>query len=137
MRLTVSSLAVRPGCQRQAAEIFTMKIMLPIGSILEGLQKSTDFMARLLECNTHSRPERNTGICGDLLKHNAERTGTGALSGFGQATCGKRFLHFDDQSGYPVHKTYPEEKVSEIQGDHRFYSARSVARMIHGMPWNR
>lgn len=40
---------------------FTMKIMLPIGSILEGLQKSTDFMARLLECNTHSRPERNTG----------------------------------------------------------------------------
>ena len=32
-----------------------------IGSILEGLQKSTDFMARLLECNTHSRPERNTG----------------------------------------------------------------------------
>lgn len=57
----ISSLAVRPGCQRQAAEIFTMKIMLPIGSILEGLQKSTDFMARLLECNTHSRPERNTG----------------------------------------------------------------------------
>ena len=57
----ISRLAVRPGCQRQAAEIFTMKIMLPIGSILEGLQKSTDFMARLLECNTHSRPERNTG----------------------------------------------------------------------------
>ena len=23
--------------------------------------ESTDFMARLLECNTHSRPERNTG----------------------------------------------------------------------------
>lgn len=31
-------------------------------------------------------------------------------------------------------KLYPEEKVSEIQGDHRFSSVQGNAVMIHGTP---
>ena len=60
-RLIVLSLAARPGCQRQGAEIFIMKIMTLIGSILESLQKNMASRAHLRECSIHFRQEKSTG----------------------------------------------------------------------------
>ena len=49
------------GLSAAGAEIFIMKIMTLIGSILESLQKNMASRANLRECSIHFRQEKSTG----------------------------------------------------------------------------
>ena len=119
---TASQLEVHQDCQQQVVEIFTTKITNPIENILVSSQKNMDFKVHFAGMQyPFSTREEHWGYVATFLNTTQTATVRKPYLDLDRLLRGKEFFILTANQDTQFTKLYPEEKISEIQGDHRFF----------------